>query len=197
MDRKSLRKSLVVAAMTVAIAGAVLGARARTDPPPTGPAFPPAAIEPFDLARVLTQAPSDVVVVSFESARHPLNGAIPVETFGDTDEAFVLGAPKARRIVLVGKDPIRVDRIARRLMASGRTVAVLAGGLEGWDKAMDADPAAPPDQAGAEVWNTYRMNVALRRYFGDASAAALPAVAPRPAVVPAAGGGAPKKREGC
>lgn len=194
MDRKSLRKSFIVSAMIVAVAGAALAARARTDPAPAS-TLPPATLEPFAVAQLLSQAPTDVVVVSLDEARHSMAGATPVELYGAGDEAFIAAAPKARRIVIAAKDSVRADRIARRLMATGRSVSVLAGGIDSWDKAMDADPPAPPESAGADVWDTYRTNVALRRYFGDASAAP-PAAAPRPVALPPAGG-APKKREGC
>lgn len=196
MDRKSVRKSLVVAAIIVAIAGAGLGARARTDTTPPVASTPPASVEPFALAHILTASPPDIVVVSFDDAKHPMTGAVPVSLFGESDEAFVEAAPKARRIVLAGKDAVRTDRVARKLIAAGRTVSVLDGGIDGWDKVMDADPPAPPDGADADAWETYRTNVALRRYFGDASAAPPPAAAPRPAALPAAPA-APKKREGC
>jgi len=196
MDRKSLRKSLLVAAGIVAVAGAALGARARSNDTVLMASAAPSTIEPFALAQVLSQAPPDIVVISLDDARHPLIGAVPSSMYGESDDAFVASAPKARRIVLAGKDQVRVDRVARRLQAAGRSVAVLAGGIDAWDKAMDADPAAPADTAGAEAWEAYRVNVALRRYFGDASAAPPPAAAPRPAAAPAAPA-APKKREGC
>ncbi len=199
MDRKTVRRALIGAAMVVAIGGAALGARAKA---PSGPAISsaaPAAVEPFALAQTLSQLPPDVVVLSMGAAKHPLLGAVPIETLGDSDDAIVASAPKARRIVLAGSDAVRVDRLARRLSGTGRDVTVLAGGIEAWDKAMDADPPAPAPNAGAEVWDRYKISVGLRHYFGDA-AAALPAMAaPPPVAAPAGGGGgaAPKKREGC
>jgi len=195
MDRKSLRKSFIAAAMIVAVAGAGLAARARTNPEPISNVAP-AAVEPFAVAQLLSQGSTDVVVIAMGEAKHPLLGATPIELYGETDEAFLAAAPKARRIVLVAKDQVRADRVARKLMATGRSVAVLDGGIDNWDKSMDADPPAPAEKASADEWDAYRMNVALRRYFGDASAAPPPAAAPRPMVLPGAGA-APKKREGC
>ena len=99
--------------------------------------------------------------------------------------------------MLAGGDPVRVDRIARKLSSSGRDVRVLAGGLGAWDTAMDADPKAPADGATVEVWAAYRSRLALRRSFGDAAAAPVSPFAAPIAPIAAPGGGGAKKREGC
>ncbi len=196
MDRKTLRKSLAVVATMAAVAGAALGARARTEPAAPAPTLTVHTIEPFALARLLSQSPPDVVVIALDDAHHALAGAVPASMFGASDDALVAAAPKARSIVLAAKDPVREDRVARKLIAAGRSVSVLAGGIDKWDKVMDADPPAPADTAGADAWSEYRADVALRRYFGDASAAPPPVAAPRPVVAPS-GPAEPKKHEGC
>lgn len=186
-----------IAAVTVAFGSAGLAKRAPKPAAAVVEVAPP-TIEPFALARLLAEAPPDVVVVSLDEAKHPLRFAQPAALFGATDDAIVENAPKLRRIVLVGFDTVRVDKLARRLLQSGRDVRVLAGGLDSWDKTMDQDPAAPAPSANAATWQTYRDHVALRHAFGDAQLApAAPVAAPIAPVAPAGGGGVPKKREGC
>jgi rhodanese-related sulfurtransferase len=191
------RMTLIGVALALGVASAALGSRAASRSSSAVPAAAPTMLEPFAVAELLAEAPPDVVVVSLDAAKHPLRGAMPIASLAQSDEAFVDGAPKARRIVLAGADAVRVDRLARRLLAEGRDVRVLAGGVEAWDHAMDADPPAPPSGATSADWQTYRTRVALRRSFGEAPAApAAPVAAPvAPAAAPA--GGAPKKREGC
>ena len=193
-----IRLSLAAAALALSIAGAVLGARSRA------PADPPqdiavSMLDAFAVAKVLAESPPDTVVVTLDSPKHPLRGAVPASIFGADDEAFLRSAPTARGVVLAGADPVRVDRLARRLIASGRRVSVLAGGTDAWDRVMDEDPPAPPAGASSEVWAQHRTHVALRRSFGDAAAAAAVAAPVLVPVLPAQGGavGAPKKREGC
>lgn len=200
MDLKQLRKPklvLLALALALAAAGAALG-RDRALAGATESAAAPATLEPFAVARLLSEAPPDtVVIVLGDPGRHPLTGASPITLFGPGEDEQVEGAPRARRIVLVGADAVRTDRVARRLLATGRDVAVLAGGLEAWDRAMDTDPPAPPPTAGALAREAYLKNVALRRAFGDRSMAPPPAPV-APTIVP---GAAPppraKKREGC
>lgn len=194
MFRPSLHGMLAITALGVALGAAAL---ARTPRPAAAPAVEVAVatIEPFALAALLSASPPDVVVLALDEPRHPLRFAHPAAMYGATDDALVEQAPR-RRLVLVGLDVVRVDRLARRLRATGRDVRVLAGGVDSWDKAMDQDPPAPAPGADAATWKTYRAHLALRRAFGDASAApAAPVVAPVPVAAPA--GGAPKKREGC
>lgn len=196
MQRKQLRVALLGGALVIALAGAALGARVNPVDAASMSSEAPAAIAPFELARLLSQGPPDAVVIKLDDAEHALTGAVPVSAYGADDEAFVKAAPKARSIVLVGKDPVRTDRLSRQLMASGRAVRVLEGGVAAWDAAMQKDPAAPPATATYEDKQRYREEVALRRYFGDASAAPPPAVDAPPVPVLAAPTKA-KKREGC
>lgn len=191
------RMSLLALALAFSVAGAAFGARAKpVAPAPADVAIP--TLDAFGVAQILAESPPDTVVVTLDSPKHPLRGAMPETVFGADDDAFVKAAPRARRIVLAGADPVRVDRLAHRLAQGGRRVMVLAGGTDGWDRAMDADPQAPPPGASDKALQQYRTNVALRRSFGDAAAAAAPV---NPVVAPVApasgGGGGPKKREGC
>lgn len=189
------RMSLVAFALALALAGAAFGQRsAKLAAPRPEPVIE--AVDAFAVAEILAQAPPDVVVVALDDARHALRGAVPIASFGADDESFVKAAPKARRVVLAGADRVRMDRVARRLVASGRRAAVLAGGTEAWDRAMDSDPPAPDASAPAAAWSAHRARVALRRSFGDAAAAPAAPAAPPPAPLPAAPSG-PKKREGC
>jgi rhodanese-related sulfurtransferase len=195
--KRSHRLLLAGGALVLALAGMALGKSAVNEAPPELSSLPPATIGAFELARVLSEAPPDVVVVAFDHARHPVRGALPVTLFGADDAAFVEHAPEARSLVLVARDPVRADRVARRLMADGRSVRVLDGGIEAWDRAMGADPPAPRAGANGEAWQRYRSELALRHAFGDPGLApAAPLAAPAaPLLAPAA---APvKKREGC
>jgi rhodanese-related sulfurtransferase len=197
MNARTLRTTLVVAALGLGVASAALAGRSAGPGAPAGTG--PRPIDPFAVAALLAEGPPDAVVVLLDGApRHALRGAVPAATFGEGDDAFVASAPKARRIVLVGADVVHVDRVARKLTAAGRDVRALVGGLGSWDTAMDADPEPPAPGATADTWAAYRTRVALRRSFGDAAAAPAQAVvAPvAPAAAPAGGGGA-KKREGC
>ncbi len=192
---KRTHMTLIGLALALSVAGAAFGQRDR-GPKPAAPEGPIAALDAFAVAEVLAKAPPDVVVVTLDEAKHPLRGAVPQAVFGADDEAFVKAAPAARRVILAGADPARMDRVARRLAATGHRVSVLAGGVGAWDAAMDADPGAPPATASSMAWQRYRTNVALRRSFGDAEAApAAPIAAPIAPVGPAGGGA--KKREGC
>lgn len=197
MLRLTKHTMLVLAALGLSIGSAGFARRAQHGASAFAAEVAPPTLSPFALARLLADAPPDVVVIALDEPRHSLRFAMPAAVFGATDEALVENAPRLRRVVLVGFDVVRMDRLARRLRAAGRDVRVLAGGLDSWDKTMDQDPAAPPPGASAEAWQTYRDHVALRRSFGDAPAApATPVAAPiAPLAAPA---GAPtKKREGC
>lgn len=197
MSALSLHTSLAIAALGVAVASAVI-VRGTSHNETTASVVESApTIDAFALARLLANAPADEIVIALDEPRHALRFAQPAAMFGATDDALVEGAPRTRRIVLVGFDLVRVDRVARRLRASGRDVRVLAGGLESWDQTMDQDPPAPSPGDNASRWQTYKDQVALRHAFGDAQLApATPVAAPiAPAAAPA--GGAPKKREGC
>ena len=155
----------------------------------------PDAVEPFAVARELSLGSPDVAVIALDQGRHPLRGAISAAQLGASDEEIARAAPNTR-IVIVAADAPRADRLARRLAGEGRDVRVLTGGVDAWDRAMDADPPPPAPGAGAVAWDSHRANVALRRSFGDATSA--PAAVVAPAVLPAAAGAAPaKKREGC
>jgi hypothetical protein len=187
---------LMLGAVALAICGAALG-RPRTTSGSSASSSPPATVAPYALARILSTSPPEVVVVTLGEGRHPLLGSIPITLFGETEEQQIAAAPRVRRIVLVGADEVQADRFARRMAEAGRDVSVLAGGREAWDRAMDSDPAAPPKSAGAADRARYLENVALRRYFGDKSAAPKAvSIAPvaAPVLAPAA---RPKKREGC
>lgn len=188
------RITLLALALGLSVAGAALGQRATGSRP--APEVTIEAVDPFAVASVLAKGAPDVVVVTFDAPKHPLRGAVPAVAFGADDAAFIAAAPRARKVILAGKDAVRADRVARKLVASGRRAAVLAGGVEAWDRAMDVDPPAPAAGAGAEAWNKHRADVALRRSFGDAEAAPPPPVAVPVAPVMAPSGGA-KKREGC
>jgi len=196
MLRFTTHTMFVLAALGVAFGSAGL-ARRTTNPVAASVEVAPATIEPFALARLLAEAPPDVVVIALEEPRHSLRFAMPAAMFGATDDALVENAPRVRRIVLAGFDLVRMDRVARRLRASGRDVRVLAGGLDSWDKTMDQDPTAPLVGASAATWQTYREQVALRHAFGDAQLAPTTPVAAPIAPIATPGGAAPKKREGC
>lgn len=191
------RLSLIAMALAFSVAGAAFGARQHVAAPPTVEA-PIPTLDAFGLAQILAESPPDTVVVSLDTTKHPMRGAVPETLFAADDDAFVKSAPRARKIVLAGADPVRVDRLAHRLSQGGRHVTVLAGGTDGWDRAMESDPPEPAANANARVWQQHRTNVALRRSFGDAAAAAAPV---NPVIAPVApvsgGGGGPKKREGC
>jgi hypothetical protein len=200
----SSRLALAGSALVLAFASMAFarrdGSSAKTAPATTTTVASraPVTIEAFALAQLLAEAPPDTVVIALDEPRHPLRFAVPIALLigPGGDEAFAASASKSRRIVLAGFDQVRVDRLARRLLAGDRDARVLEGGLDAWDKAMDADPAPPPANAGGEAWQTYRTRVALRHAFGDASlapaAAVVVPVAPLTAPL-----GAPKKREGC
>ncbi|MFO0754944.1 MAG: hypothetical protein U0359_00515 [Byssovorax sp.] len=196
MNRARVRIGLLAAALTLSLTGMVFG-RSTVGPAPAAYSGPVPAVDAFTVAERLAGVSPEVVVITLDPpVRHPLRGALPASSFGPDDEALVAGAPRSRELILAGVDPLRVDRAARRLLASGRRVAVLEGGVAAWDLAMDADPPAPAANAPAATWQTYRSHVALRRSFGDAAAAPAPTVAaPAPAL--AAPSGAAKKREGC
>lgn len=191
-----------------ALAGAALvlalGTAAFAKRPPKSKALPtdaavtwsPVGVEPFALAGLLAEGPPDTLVIALDEPRHALRGATPVAMLAASDEALV-AAPLKRRVILAGFDQVRVDRLARRMLARGVETRVLVGGLDAWDRVMDADPPAPWNGAGDVAWQTYRTRVALRHAFGDASLAPAAApIAPIAPVAPAGGGGA-KKREGC
>ena len=182
-------------ALGLALVAAALAQR-EASPAAAAPQLAPATLDARALGQLLGQSPPDVVVVALDEPKHALRFAQPAALYGATDEELVARAPR-RSIVLVGTDVVRVDRVARRLLASGHDVRVLAGGLATWDKLIDEEPAAPPAGAGEAVWQAYREHLALRRVFGDADGApAAPVMAPP--VAPAAPAGAvAKKREGC
>ena len=191
------RLSLIAMALAFSVAGAAFGARQHAAAPPSVEA-PIPTLDAFGVAQILAESPPDTVVVSLDTPKHPMRGAVPETMFAADDDAFVKSAPRARKLVLAGADPVRVDRLAHRLSQAGRHVTVLAGGTDGWDRAMESDPPAPAPNANAKVWQQHRTNVALRRSFGDAAAAAAPVNPVAAPVAPVSGGGGgPKKREGC
>lgn len=196
MIRATLKPVLLGAAMVLALAGAAFGrGPTHTAPTPLSPRAP-VTLAPFALARILAASPPDVLVIALDESRRPLRGAMPASAFGRDDAALVANAPQHGRIVLAARDLVRVDRVARRLMATGRSVQVLEGGVDAWDRAMSVDPPAPAAAASADVRARYAFDLALRRAFGDpnvAPAAPVRAVAPPPATA----GGARSRREGC
>jgi hypothetical protein len=200
----STKLVLAGSALVLALGSAALAGRApksKTPPADAAVTWSPVAIEPFALAKLLAEGSPDVLVIGLDEARHPLRGAMPLAALAASDEALLAAPPKARRVVLAAFDQVRADRLARRLLAKGVETRVLLGGLDAWDRVMDADPATPWPNANAATWQTFRTQVALRHSFGDASLApAAPVIAPvaplSPGAAPA-GGGAPKKREGC
>lgn len=197
MNRTALRRMLMGAALLVGIGSAAFGA-SRAPAAPVPAAVAPMSVSPFDLAHALSVQAPDTVVITLGKARHALEGAMPSEAFGPSDDDFVARAPVARRIILAGGDPVRTDRVARRLMATGHDVRVVEGGIDAWDKAMDSDPPPPPQGAEAAQWEAFQLRVALRRRFGVQDSSPAPVIAAPP--LPAAGTGAstaPKKREGC
>lgn len=196
MLRLTQHSLFAIAAITVAFGSAGLARRAHA-PAATVAEAAPQTIEPFALAKLLSEAPPDLVVISLDPARHALRFDQPAALYGANDDALVENAPKLRRLVLVGFDQVRVDRLARRLLSAHRDVRVLAGGLDAWDKAMDQDPAAPAPNADGPTWQLHREKVALRHAFGDAQLAPAAPVAMPVAPVAPGGGGVPKKREGC
>ncbi len=198
MLKSSTKILLASAAVALAMASAAAGSRAArrsVDAVASQPA--PASLEPFALASLLAEAPPDTVVITLDPPRHPMRGALSLAAFGASDDALVAGAPKARRIVLAAVDVVRQDRLARRLSATGRDVRVLATGVDGWDRAMDSDPPSPGANAPRGALESFRRRVALRRSFGDAAPVAAAPVAAPVLAGAAAGGGAPKKHEGC
>lgn len=196
----STKLVLAGSALVLALGSAALAGRApksKTPPANAEVSWSPVAIEPFALAKLLAEAPPDVLVIGLDEARHPLRGAMPLAALAASDEALLAAPPRARRVILAGFDQVRADRLARRLLAKGVETRVLLGGLDAWDRTMDADPATPWPNANAATWQTYRTQVALRHAFGDASLAPAAPVAAPIAPVAAPAGGAPKKREGC
>lgn len=198
MKRDPVRRWLLAAAIGLALPAAVLGhdepARATV---PLSRHTPP-YVTPLELAHVLTVAAPEQMVVTFDQARHPMRGAMPASMFGATDDDIVASLPAGVQLVLVCTDEVRLDRVARRLMAAGRSVRVLRGGVPGWEAALARELPSPGSGAGAERWARYRYEVALRHAFGEASAAptATPLPLPaRPAAAPA--GGSAGRREGC
>lgn len=156
----------------------------------------PERVSVFAAARALARLAPDTVVLVFDDGRHPLDGALPASLFGHTDDERVERMPRSRKLVLAGADEIAIDRLARRLADRGTTVSVLAGGIDAWDRTMDADPPEPDASADVTSWAEYRERLALRRRFGDSSAA--PARAKAPQAVPSFTTPlASKKREGC
>ncbi len=191
---------LAASALVVALGSAAFSKRpAKSVTPPADGAvsWAPNAVEPFALAKLLSEAPPDTLVVALDAPRHELRGSVPMAALAASDDSFVANRPRARRVILAGFDQIRADRLARRLLFKGVEARVLLGGLDAWDRTMDADPATPAPNANDATWRTYREHVALRHAFGEASLApAAPLVAPAMPIAPAEGG-APKKREGC
>ena len=196
MTRERAHALLIALALSFGVAGAALAQRVMPRPAVTQEQAVE-ALDSFALAAILAKGSPDDVVIAMDTPKHPLRGATPISVYGADDAAFAERAPKARRVILAGADEVRMDRVARRLLATGRRAAVLRGGTAAWDAAMDADPKAPAAGSPAAVWARYRTDVALRRSFGDASAAPVaPVAAPiAPAILPQ--GGASKKREGC
>ncbi|MBI2391887.1 MAG: hypothetical protein HYV09_20015 [Deltaproteobacteria bacterium] len=197
MARLTKHSMFAAAAIGVAVLSAALAHRTGHAVPVVKMEAAPPTIDAFALARLMADAPPDVVVITLDDARHPLRFAQPAALWGATDDALVQNAPEHRRIVLLGEDVVRVDRLARRLRLAGRDVRVLAGGLQSWDVAMADDPPAPPAGANGTAWQTYRDHLALRHAFGDKQAAAATMMAAPIAPVAAPAAGAPKKREGC
>lgn len=190
------RVLLAAGAIVLAIGGAALGRTRAGAPPPLSDRAPETATA-FEVARVLSESPPDVVIITLDDGRHPLVGALPLTSFGADEDEQVRQAPRARRVVLVGADAVRTDRIARRMLGDGREVRVLEGGQEAWDRAMDTDPPEPKAGAGEVARAKYLEEVALRRRFGEKSAA--PKVVDvvkvqAPTMAPSAPA---KKREGC
>lgn len=198
MNARSVRVWLLAAAGLLATTGAVFGHNTPTHATTPLSRYTPPYVTPLQLARVLSVAAPEQLVVTFDEARHPMRGAVPSTMYGATDDEVLANVPAGVQLVLVCNDPVRLDRIARRLMLLGRSVRVLRGGVPAWEAAMAGDPPAPRATAGAERWAEYRYEVALRHAYGDASATptAAPIAAPtRPAIAPAAVGAG--KREGC
>jgi rhodanese-related sulfurtransferase len=200
MTRSRVRAILVVVGLGLAVAGAALGsARVRRLDAVADANLSLTELEPFEVARVLAVGGPETVVMLLDAPRHAMVGAAPAVVFGASDEALAQSAPRARRLVVVGADAVRVDRLARRLRATGRDVRVLRGGTEAWDRAMGADPAAPAASGGEAALRQHREQVALRRRFGEAKGsgtAAPPAGFGTVRPIPATGNAA-KKRGGC
>jgi hypothetical protein len=203
----STKLVLAGSALALALGSAALAGRApksKSQPADAAVTWSPVAIEPFALAKLLSEGAPDLLVIGLDEPRHPLRGAMPLALWTGAaaspspDDALLAAPPKARRVVLAAFDQVRADRLARRLLAKGVETRVLLGGLDAWDRVMDADPATPWPNANAATWQTFRTQVALRHSFGDASLApAAPVIAPVAPVVAPGGGAAPKKREGC
>ncbi|MCC6528603.1 MAG: hypothetical protein IT373_38510 [Polyangiaceae bacterium] len=190
------------AALSLAATSAALGTRtkAKSSASDAAEVAAPESLGPFELAKLLAEAPPDVVVVALDEASPPLRGSVPAALFGASDEDLVARAPKARSVVLAARDVVRADRLARAILGQHGRARVLEGGLDAWDEAMKADPPAPGAGALEADWLRYRRDVALRHAFGEAaSAPAAPVAAPVAPVAPGAapGAGTPKKREGC
>lgn len=182
-----------LAALGVALGSSALARRGGGTVAKSEPA--PAAVDAETLASLLVQGSPEVVVLALDEPRHPLRFAQPASLYGANDEALLAGAPRHRRLILVGADVVRVDRLARKLRATGREVQVLAGGLDSWDQLIAESPAVPAADANAAAWHRYRHKLGLRRAFGeDAGREAAPVAAPKP-LAPAAP--VAKKREGC
>jgi rhodanese-related sulfurtransferase len=195
---RAIKLWLLGGAALLGLTGAALGRDTPTHPTTPISRHAPPYVTPLELAHLLAVAAPSTLVVTFDNAPHPMRGAAPATMWGSTDDEFIASVPAGVQLVLICNDTVRLDRVARRLMAMGRSVRVLRGGVPAWEAAMSADPPAPRATAGAARWAQYRYEVALRRAYGEASA--TPATAPvappaRPAAGPTAGGTG--RREGC
>lgn len=198
MIRVTLKQKLLGAALLLGLSGAAFGHGPARHAAVATSTRAPETLDAFGLARALSSAPPELLVVTFDAAEHPLRGATPSTSLGANDDALVANAPRVGRMILVARDPVRADRVARRLMAAGHSVAVLEGGLDAWEQAMRADPPSPAANASAEARARWAWDVALRHAYGDPGAVPAAPVRAVAAPAPAAGGGGGGgRREGC
>ncbi|MCK6550500.1 hypothetical protein L6R52_31980 [Myxococcota bacterium] len=197
MRTNNRRKMLLAAGLGLGVLGLLLGSTKRTESATAEPVAAPKTVTAFELARVLADGSPDVAVLVLGQPKTALDGAVPAGPDGATDDQIVTTAPRHRAIILAGADPVRTDRLARRLVLAGRVVSVLDGGLDAWDRTLAEDPPAPGEGATGAAWDDYRARVALRRRFGETSSTPAPVItAPLPTASQT--GAAPKKkREGC
>ena len=197
----ALKRGLSTAALALAALAAILGAdaaiaKSSSSRATSAEVLSPSEVTPFDLAEVLREGPPDAVVWLKGEPRHAITGPLVVAADALEPEVLERSAIPGQQVWLAFQDGTAMHKLAGRLAARGIPVAVLAGGLAAWDRAMDVDPAPPQAGATAAAWQTYREQLALRHFFGGERAAKAPEVKV-PVVLPTAPKAARKRREGC
>ncbi len=153
----------------------------------------PGAIGPVALAQRIVQVPDGLWLLDLRSPEEAAKARIPGAMTMPPDDPtgkFLLALPATRPLVAYGAaDGAKLPEGVLRYPGE---VLVLAGGFEGWQKAVLTAPTTPESPTPALI-AAFRMRSALHGYFTGAKAAEAPKLQVR-AVAPAA---APKKGGGC